>query len=309
MPAVSVIVPIYNAERYLAQCIDSLLAQTFTDYELLLVDDGSKDHSGEMCDQYAQIDKRVRVFHLPNGGVSKARNYGLSQATGQYVTFADADDWMEANTLATYTSHFTDDTDVVRIGYIKEGKEQKTVSTPANQTDRLSDYFLQTEHNRYHAFVWNTMYRRALIGDQRFDESISYCEDHIFSYTYYLKCKKFCTLPDTLYHYRVQDNATLSDVQDADLRFKVAALDYAAKSKLNNDHNKALERRINDVYHRSVRKAIRTVYRNKSYSYADRERFWKAFKPAVTEGMFLVERIYALRSHFNWIDTYFRLIY
>ena len=74
MPAVSVIVPIYNAERYLAQCIDSLLAQTYTDIELLLIDDGSKDHSGILCDQYAQQDPRVRVFHLTNGGVSKARN-------------------------------------------------------------------------------------------------------------------------------------------------------------------------------------------------------------------------------------------
>ncbi|MBP3717793.1 MAG: glycosyltransferase [Paludibacteraceae bacterium] len=309
MPAVSVIVPIYNAERYLAQCIDSLLAQTYTDIELLLIDDGSKDHSGILCDQYAQQDPRVRVFHLTNGGVSKARNHGLSQATGTYVTFADADDWMEPDTIQTYISHFENDVDVVRIGYVREGRKRKTVSTAPHTTDKRSDYFLLTEVSRYHAFVWNTMYKRDLIGEQRFDESISYCEDHLFSYAYYLKCRKFRTLPTALYHYRVQDNNTLSDVKDAKVCFRIAELDYTAKNKLNNDGNKALGKRINEVYHRSIRKAIRTLYKSPNYNYEDRKRVWSAFTPATTDGMLFVERIFAAKKHFCIIDTYFKLIY
>lgn len=91
---ISVIVPVYNAEKYLRRCVGSILAQTFTDFELLLVDDGSTDASGAICDEYASADARVRVFHKPNGGVSSARNLGLDNARGEWIAFADADDYL-----------------------------------------------------------------------------------------------------------------------------------------------------------------------------------------------------------------------
>ena len=92
MPTISVIVPVYNVEKYLRCCVDSILAQTFTDIEVLLVDDGSTDSSGAICDEYAQLDRRVRVFHKTNGGVSSARNLGLDEATGRWIMFVDSDD-------------------------------------------------------------------------------------------------------------------------------------------------------------------------------------------------------------------------
>ena len=95
MPKISVIVPVYNTEKYLHRCIDSVLAQTFTDWELLLIDDGSKDTSGSICDKYAAKDKRIRVFHKENGGVSSARNLGRDYAQGEWVTFVDSDDYIE----------------------------------------------------------------------------------------------------------------------------------------------------------------------------------------------------------------------
>ena len=95
MPKISVIVPVYNTEKYLHRCVDSILAQTFTDFELLLVNDGSPDKSGEICDEYAQKDTRVRVFHKENGGVSSARNLGLENAQGKWITYVDGDDWIE----------------------------------------------------------------------------------------------------------------------------------------------------------------------------------------------------------------------
>lgn len=94
MPKVSIIVPVYKAEKYLNRCIDSILAQTFTDWELLLIDDGSTDRSGDICDEYAKKDTRIRVFHKENGGVSSARNLGLDSAQGEWVTFIDADDYI-----------------------------------------------------------------------------------------------------------------------------------------------------------------------------------------------------------------------
>ena len=94
-PKISVIVPAYNTEKYLRRCIDSILAQTFTDFELLLIDDGSTDQSGEICDEYADKDVRIKVFHKANGGVSSARNVGLDNALGEYICFCDADDWVD----------------------------------------------------------------------------------------------------------------------------------------------------------------------------------------------------------------------
>ncbi len=91
-PLISIIVPVYNAEKTLNRCVDSILQQTFTDWELLLINDGSKDLSGEICDQYGAKDKRIRVFHKENGGVSSARNVGLDNAKGEWITFVDSDD-------------------------------------------------------------------------------------------------------------------------------------------------------------------------------------------------------------------------
>jgi glycosyltransferase involved in cell wall biosynthesis len=91
MPTISVIVPVYNVEQYLCKCLDSILNQIFTDFELLLIDDGSPDKSGQICDEYAHKDSRIRVFHKENGGVSSARNLGLDNANGKWVTFIDSD--------------------------------------------------------------------------------------------------------------------------------------------------------------------------------------------------------------------------
>ena len=97
MPEISIIVPVYKVEKYLRHCVDSILAQTFTDFELLLIDDGSPDNSGAICDEYAEKDNRVRVFHKENGGVSSARNLGLDNARGTYIMFCDSDDYVADN--------------------------------------------------------------------------------------------------------------------------------------------------------------------------------------------------------------------
>ena len=102
MPLVSVIVPVYKAEKYLHKCVDSLLAQTMTDFEVLLINDGSPDRSGAICDEYAAKDSRIRVFHKENGGVSSARNLGILESQGKYITFVDSDDWLSPCYLADF---------------------------------------------------------------------------------------------------------------------------------------------------------------------------------------------------------------
>ena len=122
-PSISIIVPVYKAEPYLHRCVDSLLAQTFTDFEVLLIDDGSPDRSGEICDDYARKDARVRVFHQENGGVSVARQRGLDEALGEYTIHADPDDWVEPDMLeALYRKAKEDDADMVICDFVNEYK-------------------------------------------------------------------------------------------------------------------------------------------------------------------------------------------
>ena len=113
MPLISIIIPIYNAEDTLNRCICSILNQTFYDWELLLIDDGSTDLSGELCDEYASKDQRIKVFHKKNGGVSSARNVGLDYAKGEWITFCDSDDFVCPNWLKNYTDNISDGIDLI----------------------------------------------------------------------------------------------------------------------------------------------------------------------------------------------------
>ena len=104
-PFISIVVPVYNVERYLPRCIESILRQTYTNFELILVDDGTPDRSGIICDRYAERDSRIRVIHKENGGVSTARNTGIDAAKGEWITFVDSDDWVSDEYLKTLTTH------------------------------------------------------------------------------------------------------------------------------------------------------------------------------------------------------------
>ena len=132
MAQVSIIVPVYQVETYLRQCIDSILAQTFTDFELILVDDGSKDKSGEICEEYAGKDGRVRVIHKENGGLSDARNAGLEQAAGEYFMFVDSDDYIAPTMIERlYNSIQSESADIAACNfcYVFDKKEKKDFST------------------------------------------------------------------------------------------------------------------------------------------------------------------------------------
>lgn len=116
---ISVIIPVYNTERFLRRCIDSVLAQSYTDFEVILVDDGSKDRSGAICDEYVAIDSRIRVLHQDNSGASRARQNGVKASRGEWITFVDSDDTLPVDALYHYSRHFTDDTDII-IGWLND---------------------------------------------------------------------------------------------------------------------------------------------------------------------------------------------
>ena len=212
-PLVSIIVPVYNAEKYLNRCVDSILSQTMTDFELLLVDDGSKDNSGRICDEYAEKDARVRVFHKPNGGVSSARNLGLDNARGEWITFCDADDVVLPSWLSIFIDNACDSVDYVIQGFITD----KAIfeSEDVEFTNRrkfffpfegpMQDGLLLMNDNSMLGYVWCKLYKHSIIENYNvsFNESYSYQEDLVFNLTYLQHCKIIKSCEDIGYSYYV----------------------------------------------------------------------------------------------------------
>lgn len=207
-PLISIVVPVYKAENYLHRCVDSLLAQTFQDYEVLLIDDGSPDRSGVICDEYAQKDRRVRVFHKENGGVSSARNYGIEQASGNWITFVDSDDWVSYDFLEAFGNKLFHGENTLYL----QGMQMFTVHKALSPLFSYNDSFYSIEDN-----VENFVSEKILangcpvaklfnIGvlnsnEIRFNEDISINEDHLFVLTYYNYVKNICTIDNLSYYY------------------------------------------------------------------------------------------------------------
>lgn len=184
MPAISVIVPVYKVEKYLETCVDSLLSQTFSDIEIILVDDGSPDQCGTICDAYAQSDARVRVIHQPNGGLSRARNAGVAAARGSFVCFVDSDDYVApeyCETLYTLLKNSDCDFSVCEVCRFQDGTKPSPVSVQT-QTYMVSNVdFLSLQLKKKSEFgVWNKLYHRELFERIQFAEGRIH-EDVIWS--------------------------------------------------------------------------------------------------------------------------------
>lgn len=214
---VSIVVPVYQAEYYLKETLDSILNQTYSYYELLLVDDGSTDRSGMICDQCAKADSRIKVFHNPNRGASAARNFGIQHASGEFLVFVDADDLLEPLFLERMISafelegidlalcgfdRFYHDTLSERTDYLLGNKEREILSS----NKELCLLFTAPRTNLSGISVWAKMYRTALIKDNHvsFPEHISYEEDCCFNVQYYRHVRKAVTFKESMYHYRQQ---------------------------------------------------------------------------------------------------------
>lgn len=202
MPKISVIVPVYNTEQYLHRCIDSILAQTFTDFELLLIDDGSKDSSGRICDEYALKDSRIRVFHKKNGGVSSARNLGLDNAKGEWISFVDSDDWVENKYIEELFSN--GQFDFVAC-YYKAEDWDTWVSQPFDNCSYYGNNIHKCLNLNIKRMVYNVckLFNNEIIKENhiRFDTVISYGEDTIFTFEYLAHVKSIKTISSALYHY------------------------------------------------------------------------------------------------------------
>lgn len=215
MAEVSVIVPVYQVEQYLKQCLDSIVNQTFKEIEIILVDDGSKDNSGKICDEYALKDNRVKVIHTTNIRAAGARNLGLDNMTGKYFMFVDSDDCIAVNMVEKlYYKIQETDFDIVCCNYRyfwEENSEKDYCTEFKEETIDGSEVFYIRKNERnygYWTVVWNKLYKTETVGKLRFRTG-KYFEDEFFANDLYQMDLKINTVSDCLYDYRQHDNSTM----------------------------------------------------------------------------------------------------
>lgn len=228
MPKFSIILPIYNVEKYLSYCLDSVRKQSFEDIEILCVLDGSKDRSSRIASMHAALDSRIRVIEKENGGLSSARNAGILAATGEYLLFVDSDDYLEKNACKTLLAAFEDhDADVVTFGAncVPVCNANPWLLDCLSPSDAVYDGFdpdiLFKEKSR--PYVWRTAVRRELLiqHDLLFDEGIAFGEDQVFHFELYPLSKKTVFLSDKLYSYRVDREGSLMHEYAEELQVRV----------------------------------------------------------------------------------------
>lgn len=213
---ISVIVPVYNVEKYLVQCLESLIKQTFYNIEIILINDGSTDSSGSICEEYSNRDNRIKVIHKKNGGVSSARNAGLKEASGNWISFVDPDDWMADDMyeiLINNASKFN--VDIAVCQYVptcyREVKYKKGKKFNCEVLDyKESMHQLLSNNKRYFCGLWNKIYKKTIIGNRLFDSTLNNGEDLWFLFNIYLESKTetvFCEVEKYYYYIRFDSAA------------------------------------------------------------------------------------------------------
>lgn len=209
---ISIIIPIYNTEKYLHTCIESVLNQEYREFELILVNDGSTDASGAICDTYAKQDSRVKVFHKENGGVSSARNLGLEKAQGRFISFVDSDDYIGSDYLKIFVESekadmiiSIEERDIERWGFGVFSSKDITY-------DHLTFFF-----GNYFGMICRKFYKKEIIENNslRFDETIRFMEDAIFNLNYAMNCEKYSIIGQLPYHYEYRPDS-MSHIFDID---------------------------------------------------------------------------------------------
>ena len=213
---ISIIVPIYKVEQYLPRCIDSLINQTYRNIEIILVDDGSPDRCGEICDSYAKVDPRIIVVHKENGGLSDARNKGIDIATGDFVMFVDSDDWLESSCCETVVSSFNyNHADIVSFGIQLVGDnkvyETQVVTSPRLFTPRegVGAMIYQQKQQGLLNYVCNKAFQRNLFGDVRFPVGMLF-EDQDVTYRLIHRARRIYAIDQVFYNYYQRESSIMA---------------------------------------------------------------------------------------------------
>ena len=242
-PKISVIVPIYNVEKYLEKCISSLLDQSFTDFELILVNDGSPDNCGKICDKFKEKDSRITVLHLENGGVCRARNKGMELATGDFYVFVDSDDWAEKDFLQDFVDHIEDDDTLIIQDCNRDNDEKSETHFFGfqNKSFVLKEDFGKLFHENAHyvpgGYPWNKLYSAKIIKENnlQFDPAIKLADDEKWNFEYLVHIKKLKFVENANYHYiynpgYISNQARPFDRELKRFAFKAKFFDFALKN-------------------------------------------------------------------------------
>ena len=209
---ISVIVPIYNVEKYLNKCIESIISQTYKNLEIILVDDGSQDLCPKICDEYAKKDNRIKVIHKENNGVSAARNTGIDIAQGKWIAFIDADDWVDENYLKILISESDENIDIIGCGYKRVNgnnieKVNNNDETIIYDNVKFIEKLLNVQNG--YGFVHTKLIRKSLINNVKFDCNIKVGEDALFNMQLAKKTKRIKIINKALYNYRISLESTV----------------------------------------------------------------------------------------------------
>ena len=208
-PEVSIIVPVYNASKSLRRCVDSILNQEFTDFELILADDGSKDDSGAICDEYAAADSRVHVIHKANTGVSDTRNTALDRARGTYLQFLDSDDWITADATKLQDRMAEERkcdlviADFYRVVGERVSRKGDIEEDEVMTREEFAEHMMASPADFYYGVLWNKLYRRDIVEKYhiRMDADVRWCEDFLFNLEYILHGERFSAMQVPVYYY------------------------------------------------------------------------------------------------------------
>lgn len=252
---ISVIVPIYNVEKYLYECIDSICRQTYNKLEIILVNDGSKDNCGKICDEYAKRDKRIKVIHKENGGLSSARNAGLDIAKGEYISFIDSDDKIANNFFEKlYKLSKINNADIVECNFLKFENEITVTETKENikvYSSREMQHRLYSDENIRTKVVWNKLYKKYIYKNLRFPLG-KINEDEFCTYKAFDNCKKnivIINLP--LYYYRYNPTSIMGS--------KFSIKRYDILEALEERENYYIERKYDELYVKTIMIHIKTL--------------------------------------------------
>jgi glycosyltransferase involved in cell wall biosynthesis len=245
-PKISIIVPVYKTEQYLPRCIESILSQTVAHFELVLIDDGSPDNSGNICDEYATKDDRIIVFHQKNSGVSIARNNGIKEATGEYLCFVDSDDWLIESYLEDFFINLIYDADFYIQGYTNYYERNKTYNKKGFLSDKnytskfIRESYIYAEFNKLANSACFKLFKRDFVQKYNieFDRTISYGEDHLFVLNYMLYIDNMCVSRKHGYNYihRVDESLTNKYINH-DRLFYYATMTFKVRNELINKFN------------------------------------------------------------------------
>lgn len=248
---VSIIVPVYMVEKYIGRCIQSILDQTYKNIEVLLVDDGSKDSSGAICDRYADQDARIQVFHLKNSGVAAARNSGLKFSTGKYVTFVDADDYIDRDYIKIMIKSIEqNNNDCVMVGHkelFENGMVTSTMKADAVEVHLNRDELIKTLcyspvvlENCDITSVWGKLYKKAVLEGITFNEGMILGEDFDFNLRVYSKSDSAVVLPVDNYYYLIREGSTMRKKNPSGLLQTQDEIEKIADKMIDNGYHSAV---------------------------------------------------------------------